>query len=191
MFCDIGPLFLASSKNVSMISCRPSKRVLARAFTGWLELLITLTETPELPATAPPSAKAGSPNLERGENPLPKLLSLFKRFKPSMLADLALMTYSPFESQAGIESDLGPPGPETAPPVANFPMGPPFACGVAVEKIPPRFLKRFENAAFKEALVRAFKRFLPMFLKPCDRVSVPDIILENPEVKLFVKICPT
>ena len=66
--------------------------------------------------TDPPFAKPGT---------LPKLIAS-SMSTPMVLAVLALITYSPFESIAGMESLVGVPGPLTKPPAAiGIYAGPP------------------------------------------------------------------
>ena len=50
-----------------------------------------------------------------------------KVFVPYFFTESALITYSPFERYAGIESEVAVPAPRTLPPVLNPFTAPPFA----------------------------------------------------------------
>ena len=70
------------------------------------------------------SAIIGPPVKNPGISPF--LFTKFSKSNPSLLALDDLMTYSPSESIAGIESDVEVPGPETNPPVeSGTSAGPP------------------------------------------------------------------
>ena len=93
----------------------------AAGFWG-VKILFTAVKACLAESTSPPRKNPGRPSFSVGPNFPPLILS--RKSTPTFLTADALITYSPFDNRAGIESLMSVPGPRTFPPSSICRGGP-------------------------------------------------------------------